>query len=162
MTRASDTIKKLIGYTDNVYLNDAEERTILNLLRTDINFSQTIIDLDKGGYLDNLFDRIDPDDLRELVEVLGGKLPNATADSKLSREIRKREAMYLTSGGGVPLNGLWQSLYHISRNLQGNIKAHNLVSMRRPSRPRPIPAGSARNHRRRSADPAPPGSTRLQ
>jgi len=127
MTRASDTIKKLIGYTDNVYLNDAEERTILNLLRTDINFSRTIIDLDKGGYLDNLFDRIDPDDLRELVEVLGGKLPNATADSKLSREIRKREAMYLTSGGGVPLNGLWQSLYHISRNLQGNIKAHNLV-----------------------------------
>ena len=125
MTTASNEIKSLIGYTENTWLNSAEERRALNALRTDTSFSRTINLLDKTGYLDNLFDRLSPSNLREFIQVLGGKQPNAVTDHILTREVKSHEGAYMMSAG-VPLHGLWQRYYEISRSLQANMISNGL------------------------------------
>jgi hypothetical protein len=76
LTPTSKAIEPLISYgiIDWEVTSD-DETKVLNLLKADTDLSKTINDLDKGGMLDELIDRVDEDkNRRELLKLLGAKL----------------------------------------------------------------------------------------
>lgn len=117
-TATSAAVIKLISYSATDWLvTTEEERQVLTLLAGDPTPQNTFDDLKKAGMVNELIDRIDGDDERnQLVQILAGKLDDATVDGLGST------VLYITSD--LPLCFIME----VSHDLQTSFRAMGLTS----------------------------------
>lgn len=117
-TPASERIKDLVSYKWNDWsVTNADQRQVVETLRNDPSINQTIRDLRDSNYLDAMLKRVDnPAYRRDLIQTLGSRLDNATAD--IVRPAIADLDTYVVSGlGGAVATGVNRNLWQVSFNL---------------------------------------------
>jgi len=117
-TPASERIKDLVSYKWNDWsVTDNDQRQVVETLRNDPSINETIRELRDSNYLDAMLKRVDnPAYRRDLIQTLGSRLDNATAD--LVRPHIADLDTYAVSGmGGAVATGVNRDLWQVSFNL---------------------------------------------
>lgn len=101
-------------------VSGAEEKQIVDILRSDPNVSQTIQGLEKDGALRNLIERVDEtENRRALVDLLGKNLNDDAARLVLPHieRLDVREGAIGAPGGSIPTTDVSQNLWQVRFNL---------------------------------------------
>ncbi len=95
MTKTSEWIAYHLSYGINdMAVTAEEERKIIALFSADTDASQTVLDLDSGGWMYKLFDRVDTgENLMELVQVMGGAITSPAAAAVVIKQLRRFTSM---------------------------------------------------------------------
>jgi hypothetical protein len=113
MTTTSNLIIQLLSYSKADYVVTAsEEEKIIQLIRADLNFGESLYDLHKKGFIYKLFNRVDTENNAEiLVQTIAGKL--ASSSYPLGIDSVKKYTVLM-------------ELFDISYHLQHFMKSHGL------------------------------------
>ena len=116
-TPASERIKDLVSYKWNDWsVTDADQRQVVETLRSDPSINETIRDLRDSNSLDAMLKRVDnPAYRRDLIQTLGSRLDNATAN--IVRPAIADLDTYLITGLGGAVAGVNSNLWQVSFNL---------------------------------------------
>lgn len=116
-TPASEKIKELVSYRWNDwFVTDNDQRQVVELLRNDPAINATIRDLESSGRLDDTIKRVDnPSYRRELIQILGTRLDDQTAESV--KPVIADLDTYVASGlGGAVATGVNRNLWQVAFN----------------------------------------------
>lgn len=117
-TPASERIKELVSYRWNDWsVSDNDQRQVVETLRNDPSINETVRDLANSNYLNAMLKRVDnPAYRRELIQTLGSRVDNPTAD--ILRPAIADLDTYVVSGlGGAVATGVNRDLWQVSFNL---------------------------------------------
>jgi hypothetical protein len=95
LTPTSDALVPLLSYSaTDLSVTDADERSVIALLRADSDVSATVQDIDRAGMLDALLERVDePVNRRDLLRLLGARL-NAAARAIVEPKLQQLDLLH--------------------------------------------------------------------